>query len=471
MGKKSKQKRRPDRAAPPPTQRGTADGRAFGLGSPPAEPTPEQVIRDLVSAALTAFQAGNGRAFGTALDGLLERPDLNGWRDQVERALARYLQNVVRSAWQKGWQPADLARVVGRRFGAQHVRLVTDAIVDELRNYAAITLDPRWAGQLAELGAYEQWWEPDQTYLQAWSELPKTDWVSVASMAVEVLALVNGLATLEQLGPLPGTARPPTAGRGPAAATGRAPTDEPVPPVVDERMLSRIRGLLAKAEATQFPAEAEALTAAAQERMARYSIDAAMLAATAVDNSDKPAGRRIGIDNPYESAKAVLLNAVADANRCRSIWSKNLGFCTVIGFEPDLDAVEALFTSLLVQATTAMTQAGARTGADARSRTRAFRQSFLAAYAYRIGERLAEITEAQTQAASAEPGGGNLLPVLASRDRAVESAVSTMFPTLKQRSTGTITDAEGWHSGRGAADLAALHRGEALPEKQSRARQ
>jgi len=474
MGKKSKQKRRAGRPAPPPRGRPPAgDGRAFGLGTPPEpreELSPERIVRDLVSDALHAFQCGDGVAFETAVDGLVQRPDLNGWRALTERSLTSYLQNVITAAWRKGWQPADVARVVGRRFGSQHVRLVTDAIAAELRAYPAVTLDPRWAGQLAELNA-QVWWEPEETYLRAWCELPNSDWVSVAPMALEVLALVNGLATLEQLGPLPGTARPPATGSksgraqagAPAGASGGSAADAAAPPPVDERMLSRIRGLLAKAEGTQFPAEAEALTAAAQERMARYSIDAAMLAATAVDNKDKPAGRRIGIDNPYESAKAVLLNAVANANRCRSVWSKSLGFCTVIGFEPDLDAVEALFTSLLVQATTAMTQAGARTGADARSRTRAFRQSFLAAYAHRIGERLAEITQAQTEAATAEPGGGNLLPVLASRDRAVESTMATMFPSLTHKSTGTITDPEGWHSGRGAADLAALHRGEALP--------
>ncbi|RST20878.1 bifunctional 3'-5' exonuclease/DNA polymerase [Streptomyces sp. WAC04770] len=44
-------------------------------------------------------------------------------------------------------------------------------------------------------------------------------------------------------------------------------------------MLTRIRALLAKAEATGFPEEAEALTAKAQELMARHSIDEALLAA------------------------------------------------------------------------------------------------------------------------------------------------------------------------------------------------
>lgn len=423
----------------------------------------QKSINELVSAAIQAFHYGNGVAFANAVEGLVHRPDLDGWRALTERYLTSALQNVIGAAWQRGWQPADLARVVGRRFGAQHVQLVSDAIAAELRQYPEVTLDPRWPGQLAELNA-RVWWPAEQSYLRARCERPNQDWVSVIALAVEVLALVNGLARLEQLGPLPGTARPPANGSkaGRPAAEPAAGTNPP--PVVDERMLSRIRRLLAKAEATQFPAEAEALTAAAQERMARYSIDAAMLAATAVDQRDQPVGRRIGIDNPYESAKAVLLNAVAKANRCRSVWTKSLGFCTVIGFEPDLDAVEALFTSLLVQATRAMTQAGARTGADARSRTRAFRQSFLAAYADRIGERLAEITQTQTRAASAEPGGGNLLPVLASRDRAVESALAEMFPSLTQRSTGAITDAEGWYSGRGAADLATLHQGEALSQ-------
>ena len=83
------------------------------------------------------------------------------------------------------------------------------------------------------------------------------------------------------------------------------------------------------------------------------------------------------MDNPYESPKATLLHAVAQANRCRSVWQKALGISAVIGFPADLDAVELLFTSLLVQANTAMLREGAKRDACGRSRTRAFRQSFL----------------------------------------------------------------------------------------------
>ena len=50
-----------------------------------------------------------------------------------------------------------------------------------------------------------------------------------------------------------------------------APIDEG-----DSRLIT-IRNLLAKAEATSFPAEAEAFTAKASELMARYAIDEAML--------------------------------------------------------------------------------------------------------------------------------------------------------------------------------------------------
>jgi hypothetical protein len=77
----------------------------------------------------------------------------------------------------------------------------------------------------------------------------------------------------------------------------------------------------------------------------------------------------------------------------------------VVGFQADLDAVELLFTSLLVQANAAMLQAGAKRDAYGQSRTRAFHQSFLIAYATRIGERLSQATEhAEQQAATASSG-------------------------------------------------------------------
>jgi hypothetical protein len=196
--------------------------------------------------------------------------------------------------------------------------------------------------------------------------------------------------------------------------------------------------------------------------MARHSIDRALLSTLSQSPSDAPTGRRIGIERPYDSPKAMLLAAVAQANRCRTVWSRQLGFSTAIGFAADLDAVELLFTSLLVQATTAMMKAGAQTDGYGRTYTRSYRQSFLTAYASRIGQRLAEATGTQTTKAATEPAGQNLLPVLAARDEAVESAVTAMFPTLTNHVMGSVTNSEGWFSGLSAADRATLHHDESL---------
>jgi hypothetical protein len=221
---------------------------------------------------------------------------------------------------------------------------------------------------------------------------------------------------------------------------------------VDKRMLGKVRALLAKAESTEFPEEAEALSARAQELMARHSIDHALLDAEA-GGVTEPAGRRIPVDTPYDGPKAALLTVVADANRCRAVWHRELGFSTVLGFPADLAAVEMLFTSLLVQATTAMVHAGPRRDAAGRSRTRSFRHAFLNAYASRIGERLREAAGR----AAAETGGDDLLPVLAARDRAVDDVVATLFPNLTKGRARSVSNHEGWAAGRAAADLATLN--------------
>ena len=44
--------------------------------------------------------------------------------------------------------------------------MVADVIADEIRGYAADTVDVRWAGQVASLGA-GVWWGSDAEYLGA----------------------------------------------------------------------------------------------------------------------------------------------------------------------------------------------------------------------------------------------------------------------------------------------------------------
>ncbi|MGA5842248.1 DUF2786 domain-containing protein [Streptomyces pseudogriseolus] len=332
----------------------------------------------------------------------------------ADAELARRGEDFVAAAWQRGWQPADVVRVVRRELEETHVRLAGALILAQARRDGR-TRGARWEAQLAELRAEEP--------------APRGDRFSYATAVLELYRLLLRLPALEPLDE--------AAGASPSGGRERKP---------ESRMLGRIRALLAKAEATGFPEEAEALSAKAQELMARHSVDEALLAAR-TPAAEGPDAVRIEVEPPYEQAKAVLLDAVASANHCRAVWNEAFGFSTVVGFAPDLEAVELLFTSLLVQATTAMTKAEAAQRAGGRKRTKTFRQAFLAAYAHRVGERLA--------AAAAEvPVEGDLLPVLASREVAVGERVERLFPSTTTTRLRGVGDVAGWEEGSRAAEEA-----------------
>jgi hypothetical protein len=213
--------------------------------------------------------------------------------------------------------------------------------------------------------------------------------------------------------------------------------------------------LLAKAEATEFPDEAEALSEKAQELMAKFSLDRALVDADpSHDLPDYSGARRIWVETPYVSAKAQLVGAVASANGCRTVSMEQLAVVTIVGAELDLQLTELLSTSLLVQANRAMLAAGKHIGYRGESRTRSFRQSFLMAYAQRIGERLQATTNA-TRAAVPEADADRLLPVLSKREEQVDALFTKLFPETVTRRT-RITNGAGWNAGLTAADLAQL---------------
>jgi hypothetical protein len=222
----------------------------------------------------------------------------------------------------------------------------------------------------------------------------------------------------------------------PVLGTGPQPAARPS---VDDKKLSRVRALLAKAESSSFPEEAEALSAKAQELMTRHALDRVLVTA----ERDQPSSRRIWLDTPYTDAKSLLVDVVAKANRCRAVFDPRWDFVTVVG--DDLDAVALLTTSLLVQATRAMI-------ADPAGRSRQFRKSFLVAYATRIGERLEQAAAATL---TETPGADRLLPALAAHDLRVSTAFETLFPQVVGKSV-TVRSAEGWDAGRSAADRARL---------------
>lgn len=366
-------------------------------------------------------------------------------RRLAEVMLSKGVRESITALWRTGWQPADVARMATRKLDAPTARIARAAMAEELQRYARDRVDPVW---WAQCEAADIPLDRRGGVLPAAADLwGGATWPQQVARVFRVLHLLRTLPPLPVLTPLPGTA---DARRAASEAARRAD--------VDERVLARVRALLAKAESTTYPAEAEAFTAGAQALMARHSIDVAMLGSEEAA-SKGPVSRRLGLDPPYEDAKAMLFQAVAEANRCRTAWSKAFGFVTVVGFPADIRAVETLVTSLLVQAAQAVKGAGPQIGAYGTSRTRSFRRSFLMSFAARIGERLSEATRSESERLSGEQGYEDLLPVLARRDARVDEELTRLFPEMVSKELSRGHDREGWARGRAAADMAALQYG------------
>lgn len=166
--------------------------------------------------------------------------------------------------------------------------------------------------------------------------------------------------------------------------------------MTEHPMLAKIRALLAKAEATNFPEEAKAFSEKAQELMTKYAIDEAML------DSERPATERavvvehrFMVENPYAQAKITLLSRVAEANHCQVFMSKTPGKkpadptgAVVVGFQSDIDMVLLLWTSLLIQCNREMATATRPASIGSTSQVRTWKKWFILGYADVIGLRL-----------------------------------------------------------------------------------
>ncbi|MFD3509539.1 DUF2786 domain-containing protein [Nocardia sp. NPDC058666] len=333
-------------------------------------------------------------------------------------------QRIIARAFDFGWLPTDIHEAARRRVDEFATAYLTDLMAEHRADFPTESVDEIWQSQLTELDA-QVWWALDRPHLPQWADRTLLTADEALTAALSALSLLIQLPKLEQIAPLPGTRTHTTHHH------------------VDEKTLGRVRGLLAKAESTSFAEEAETLSAKAQELMTKYAIDRALLDSQRTD-PDLPAARRIWLETPYTDAKALLIDMVTRANRARAIFVADWGFVTVVGDDTDLDAVEILSTSLLVQATRAMID----NATTEESRSRHYRKAFLTAYASRIGELL---TKAAEETIAHAPT--HLLPVLASHQHRVDQAFDTYFPTVRTRGI-TIRSAEGWTAGTEAADRA-----------------
>jgi len=211
-------------------------------------------------------------------------------------------------------------------------------------------------------------------------------------------------------------------------------------------VLARVRKLLAVAEHPNTPPEEADNAARAAERLiAKHAIDEALLEAAA-QTKTRPESRSMVVEAPYAGAKTMLVAAIAGAHSVRPITVRSPDEAqrvVLVGFPADLQVVDLLYTSLLLQATTSIRRQ-ANSG-------RAFRRAFLIGFAAEVGDRL----RATHREAAADVGASSAL-VLRDRQQDVEDAVREQFPHLRTTRT-TISNRNGLMAGRrsgASADLA-----------------
>ena len=222
-------------------------------------------------------------------------------------------------------------------------------------------------------------------------------------------------------------------------------------------LLDRVRKLLAKAEDEGCtPAEAEALTAKAADLMARYGIDRALLGALRPE-TDSVGDRVFDLDNPWAAVKAHLLAGLATALRCQCILLNRRepgSRVHVFGYLSDLERVDILFTSLLVQMARALAaqQVPAYGGG-----AKAWRRSWMLGYASAVVARVRTAEEAAVASATASEGTGagggpSAELVLADRTLTVRRQAEHAYPRTRRTRVTYIGNgyADGYREGQKA---------------------
>lgn len=392
---------------------------------------------------LTADEQRRGQPIAPGLTTLVElEPAL------VNRVAEAAFLHQIEAIWQHGWQPAELMRQARRSCASvAGTRLVAAAVANDHAGRRSSTLDPRWVAQVEGLDLPPA--DGRGGWCRRWAAAEGLERLAAVAAMVDALAAL-ALPPLDPILPAPGS----TGASGSAIPHAGAKGDA-IGGTVSDPVLDRIRALLAKAESSTFEAEAMAFTAKAQELMTRHAIDAAVLHQQPGADRASPVTIRVPIDPPYVDAKSLLLQTVAEAGRCRTVFHGGLDLSTVVGFADDVAAVELLFTSLLLQAQTALADAARNAPPGTRVRSQGYRSAFLLSYTERIGHRLREINDAVYADVEADQGS-SFLPALRSRAGEVDQAVTDRFGELASSRVRGGYDAAGWASGRLAADNAQI---------------
>lgn len=215
-------------------------------------------------------------------------------------------------------------------------------------------------------------------------------------------------------------------------------------PELDKR-LDTIAKLLAKAESTKFPAEAEALTEQAERMMIRYGIDKAQV--------DMERGKRGEVREPiverqvdyHGQTRYTHLDGASDVIHAFSLATclqrrgRSMDTLYIIGAQTDVSQMIQLANSLMIQATAAQV-AWWRTHTDkawmTQGERRIERREYLISW-YRGATVRARRIVAEARGESSAGTGAEI--VLADRQARAQAAVGEMYPGIKHARAARLT--------------------------------
>lgn len=167
--------------------------------------------------------------------------------------------------------------------------------------------------------------------------------------------------------------------------------------VEKEKVVDKIRKLLAKAESTTFEGEADAFLAKAQELMVQHAIDEEEIRRSGNRPTEEIVVRTIQIRQNIPRTKPLrqLLNIIASSFNCRMWYVPGTKNNYVAGFESDTIFVEMLFYSVQMQQHSALLREYEKAKADYEAmgspfRKTVWRRSFIEGYINRVCVRIWE---------------------------------------------------------------------------------
>lgn len=180
-----------------------------------------------------------------------------------------------------GWTPSELHTFAAKRLD----QAALSYLIDVLAAAAQWNGGPSWRHEVTRIGA-KVWWSVGEAHLGQWSRRHGQQRRETVRVAVDVLALLSYLPRTDD--PYPGAPQP---------------TDVRPGLVQDARIVGRIDALLARANGTDFPDEAAACAAKAQELMVRYAT--VPVRAPSAADATAEALKRLCTESPLVVAKTL----------------------------------------------------------------------------------------------------------------------------------------------------------------------